>query len=377
MKKFILLFLSLILYSLQDKTKYSFEKIEEIIPKFIISNYSINSYYKIFKYTIPYNTNSESVNISLQISLKNKNFYLYLYDNYDNISQDINGNFIGYNSEILLNESLVIIDNFKYGEYYFVFFINSDYYSMSNFNFFYCKIVIINEVNDIFNLSPILSDNFEIFSRIINKTENIFYCFNETKYALIQFIEGKIIIKENDFILYENETERIQKLFEFKKDQKYNIYFQSTSTLPIHIQFYNESFFFKHDFNERPLTLLDKYDYKIEIDISEYNLGEYILLEIYGYRSILNFEYQFKNDFKQNNYIKLGTYYNFNYIPIKKNKNDSSLLLNIIVENNDFSLINIYKKTKIIEITSDVINEFEGPQLFLLDYYTLNKLNSF
>ena len=106
------------------------------------------------------------------------------------------------------------------------------------------------EETDIINLSPLLSDYYKIIPRKENKEENLFYSFNETKLAIIQFEEGNLILKENDIIICESTKDNCKKTFEFKKDEKYNIIYYNSSTT-LHIHFYeNHSLFLKHDINK-------------------------------------------------------------------------------------------------------------------------------
>ena len=114
----------------------------------------------------------------------------------------------------------------------------------------------------------------------------------------------------------------------------------------------------KEDF---PLILYGKNnEYYFEINISDYKIGEYILLQTFD-NAVWFLKYQYKNDFKKNNFINLGGYNNFNYIPIKKTKNDSSLLLYIkfinIYPNLLITIINIVKNGA-IEIDSDFNSTF-------------------
>ena len=235
------------------------------------------------------------------------------------------------------------------------------------------------EETDIINLSPLLSDYYKIIPRKENKEENLFYSFNETKLAIIQFENGNLILKENDIIICESTKDNCKKTFEFKKDEKYNIIYYNSSTT-LHIHFYeNHSLFLKHDINKRPILLFNGFkNYIFQIDISNYEIGEYIIFELYS-DGFIDIKYQYKNDFKQNNFINLGEYSShFNYILINKTKNDSSLLLKIKYPSYSFSfnIINIYKQ-KITEINSDYTENFKGPKLFLIDYYTFNNYKSF
>lgn len=90
--------------------------------------------------------------------------------------------------------------------------------------------------------------------------------------------------------------------------------------------------FFKHDFDKGPIITYSSFPKNIyEIDISNFSIGEYIIFQkVQNVK--MEFQYQYKNDFKQNNFIDLGAYNLFNYIVIKKEKNDSLLLyINILI----------------------------------------------
>jgi len=158
---------------------------------------------------------------------------------------------------------------------------------------------------------------------------------------------------------------------------KYYIYYESVC--PIHIQFFNENNFFKYSKENFPMLLYMKNrEYYFEINISDYKVGENIILQTFDTTG--NYiKYQYKSDFSQNNLINLGLYNNFNYIPIKKTKNDSSLILYIkYTSMYDYllSILNIVKDD-VMEIDSDLNLTFKGPQFLFLDYVKFNNLKSF
>ena len=204
--------------------------------------------------------------------------------------------------------------------------------------------------------------------------EKIF--INETKYALIDY-EGYLKIEENGGTI---DIKNKINLFQFKKGLNYSIYYESNS--PIHFQFYNEyeyeNNFFKYNKENFPIILygIDK-KYFIEINISDYEIGEYILFQTYDMAS-WNIKYQYKNDLINNNFIDLGNYRDLNYIPIKKAKNDSSLIL-YIKYNNFFNLLSILKivKDDVKEIESDFNSTFNGPKFLFFDYNKFNNFKSF
>lgn len=132
-------------------------------------------------------------------------------------------------------------------DYYIVF---ADKNNFSLIDFIYLQVTIIRCDTKIININPLLSDYFVIAPIIKNKKENLFYCFIETKYFLIQFIDGNLILYEDNNIIYKYRREALKKIFEFKKDKNYTIFYDSSLSLPIYIQFYqfdNETIFFKHD----------------------------------------------------------------------------------------------------------------------------------
>ena len=240
-----------------------------------------------------------------------------------------------------------------------------------------CQMTIINEDENIINLSPLLSDYFSVSQRT-NKEEIFSYFFNETKYALITFnLKSKIKIIENDTIIYDNEISNFLKIYEFKENTNYTIiyYFLNFNIYsnPIDFQFYSHPKFFKHDFKKNPLIIYGNQDndYYFDIDISDYKLGENI--EFYATGYVHSIGYQFKNDFKEKNFIKFESYYN--NIAIKKSKNDSSLIIffksNSII--GDYSMISLFKPE---EINSDYNSVIKGPKLFLIEYNLLNGINS-
>ena len=282
----ILLFLLLFCYIIQIKAEYSFETIEELIPKSYLFDKMEYSSYKILKYKPTCkNTDSDMTNIYFQMySIKLfGEFYLYYYDNYSNIEQDENGFFLKHKLEIdleKLNYKSEAYYNIKFNdlicqkEYYFIVFFFAEERYNSALQTKYFLISIVNEGSNMINLSPLLSDYYTIIPRKENEVENLVYSFNETRFALIKCENINITLKENDSIIFENKTGSIEKTFTFKKDQKYNIYYNSS--FPIHIYFYeNETLFYKHNADKGPLALFHYKlnDYTFEIDISNYEIG--------------------------------------------------------------------------------------------------------
>ena len=386
----ILLFLFLFCYIIQIKAEYSFETIEELIPKSYLFDKFENSSYRILKYTPNCNGNTDSNTTNIYFQMYNnklvRDLYLYYYDNYSNIEQDDNGFFVNHKLKIYLSKSNYYNDvyyNIKFddlicqNDYYFIvfFFIRQSYFNTVDTKYF--LISIINEGSNMINLSPLLSDYYTIIPRKENEVENLFYSFNETRFALIKCENINITLKENDIIIFENKAGSIEKIFTFKKDQKYNIYYNSPFS--IHIYFSeNENLFYKYNADKGPIAFFHYIfkNYTFEIDISNYEIGEYFVIHMF-FEGYLDIKYQYKNDLKVDNYNNLGYYDSgmnkFNYITFQKTKNDS-LILKIITSENGLCILNI---NKIPEITSNYNEKFKGPKLFLIDSYKLNNLKSF
>ena len=360
-KIFVLL---LLLYcSVKSETEPKFEVIEEFIPKTIFFDGSD----QFFKYNLSCKDERKETNIYFQ-TMSNKYYLLYLYDDFTKIKKDENGNYINYTSyeTIDYNQYFIPLNNLTCNKnYYFIF----SKFKLDIEDKTYFQFSIVNDETNKFNLSPSLSPYFTLLPR--NRTESFYYSFVETKYALINY-NGFIEIEEDGKIIYENNNTN-SKVFEFKKDLKYNIKYISYS--PIQIHFYNESNCFKYNKEDFPMILYGKdNEYRFEINISDYKVGEYIILKTHG---ITNWyiKYQYKNDSK---IINLEEYFSLNYIPIKKTKNDSSLILYIKYTNlfNLFSILNIVKDD-VLEIDSDYNSTIIGPKFLLLDYFKFNNLKSF
>ena len=357
-------YLLLLLYcSIKSSIEYD-EEIFEFIPKTIISSRSD----KIFKYNLSCKDERKETSIYFQ-AISNNIFTLSIYYDATNIEKNENGYYINYNitETITLNEQFTFKNLTCNHDYYFV--IYKRIYDMDKL--YYIQFSIINEETNLFNLSPSYSLFYTLFPRKKDQEEHFYYSFNETKYALINY-HGFIKIEENDKIIYNNNN---SKLFEFKKDLKYNIYYKSDSPFCIH--FYNEKDHFKYNKEDFPIMLFgEKNELYFEIDISEYEVGNYILIQASDYTT-WTIKYQFKNDYNQKNMINLGEYYYYNYIPIKKTKNDSSLIL--YIKYDSFSVLSVLNivKDDIMEIDSDLNLKVMGPKILFFDYYKFNKFQSF
>ena len=359
----IFVFFLLLYCSVKSETEPKFEVIEEFIPKTIFFDGSD----QFFKYNLSCKDERKETNIYFQ-TMSNKYYLLYLYDDFTKIKKDENGNYINYTSyeTIDYNQYFIPLNNLTCNKnYYFIF----SKFKLDIEDKTYFQFSIVNDETNKFNLSPSLSPYFTLLPR--NRTESFYYSFVETKYALINY-NGFIEIEEDGKIIYENNNTN-SKVFEFKKDLKYNIKYISYS--PIQIHFYNESNCFKYNKEDFPMIIYGKNnEYQFEINISDYKVGESIILKSYD-KTEWYIKYKYKNDNKFNN---LAKYNDFNYIPIKKTKNESSLILYIKYKSyfNLLSILNI-EKVDVIEINSDINSTFIGPKLLFFDNFKFNNLNSF
>lgn len=357
---------------------YIYDTIDEIIPKYIIFEICDMNSFKIFKYVplcIENSTLNKSINFQIQASSEIK---LYLYNNFSNIEQNENGNFINFIDEKII--SYINPYSFRFPnltcekEYYFIISAARSYpiYSSSIAQFY-----IIDELKEEINLLPSLSDYFIIYQNSPPKT--IFYSHNETKYAslFISYQANVKIFKNNEIIYNKTENEiSIQDTIEFQKNQNYTIYFYGKGFPLINIQLFNEPKIFKYNFEKNGPLFLFKREYYLEINISSFQLNEIMLFKFYisGLGNYA-FKYQYKESFKGNNFIDLGYHDGQNYIPIKKEVNDSSLIIYVLFHYLEFSLLTLVPN-KIEEIKSEYSNEINGPKYFYINYFEINNINS-
>lgn len=155
---------------------------------------------------------------------------------------------------------------------------------------------------------------------------------------------------------------------------QYNISFKSDKR--INFQYFDKIKYFKYDFTKKGPLILNQNTYYLEIDISSYELNEYIVF-IMNNNVGFNIKYQFKSNLKHNCFFDLGNYLIFNYIPIKKRINDSSLLLviNCIRISTELAVLDLYNyKTEEISLNNNYI--FKGQKLLFIDKFLLNNTNS-
>ena len=136
-----------------------------------------------------------------------------------------------------------------------------------------------------------------------------------------------------------------------------------------------------HNFNkDGPLILgTSDYVYNFEIDISDYNIGDYIVFILTHSYPTISVKYQYKNNFKSNNYINIGEYKDgFYFIQIQKTVQDSSMILNLNISSvihEDYEILTLFDTFKydFEEITSDYNKTIRGPKLFYIDDFKFNK----
>ena len=381
MAKFFITLL-ILYYSVKANTEYKYEVIDEFVPKLIFPDKSG----KIFKYNWLCGDKRNETNIYFQAMTNDRySLEIYFYDDFTKIKKDEDGFYRNYTSreEILDDKPVIIFNKLSCNkDYYFVILRRG---SLDNIVSIFIQITIFTDETNIFNLSPLLSLDYTLFPRN-NKEECFYYSFNESKYALIDY-NGLLTIEENGQIISDYDKTNI---ILFKKNMEYKIYYKASPIEPptwsykptkspaIHFHFYNEKSFFKYNKEDFPIMLFGyENESYFEINISDYKVGQYILLESF-YGKSWNIKYQYKNDFKNNNFISLGEHQYFNYIPIKKAKDDSSLLLYIKHKSSEnlLSMINIVKDD-IMEIVSDFNSTINGPKFVFLDYYKFNYFKSF
>ena len=375
--KILFFFLIFCFTIFQTKSEYIPEKIEEAIPKNFFFDRFEDSSDKILEYKVFCNFKSSTTNVSFQIFFISALYAkIYMYDNFNSIRQK-DGYFADYNfTKNVNNPSNISFNNLICNkDYYFIISILNP-----NYNFKYYQVLILSDETNAINLNPSLSDYYYIVPR--KNGENLIYKFNKDKVVNIEFIGNKAI-KENNIIIYDETKGKNsgKSNFEFKKDQEYTIYlypnkYYSSFTIFFKIFFINssQSQILKYDFDKKPLII--KRDFPTlfyEMDISNYNIGEYIVFQNY---ESFNLKYQYKSDFKKNNFIVLGEYDSSNFITIKKTKIDSSILLNISPSSSEISILSLYK-LKMTEITDNYEINSKGPKFFYIDYYQFNKMYSF
>ena len=105
-------------------------------------------------------------------------------------------------------------------------------------------------------------------------------------------------------------------------------------------------------------------------------MNDIILFKLYS-RNNYGFKYQYKTDFKGNNFIDLGNHYFNNFIPIKKTKNDTSII--IYFKNHLgllFSILNLIPNYEVKQIKEEYNDILKGPKYIFIDYFEFNDMNS-
>ena len=375
MEKKLLIYL-LFIFSFYYSLAFEFESIEENIPKTSILHLNNSYSFKIFEY-IPncYEDQKETKNIFIQIYTSFR-VVLYIYDDNTKIEQNTTGQFINFNYRNIFSNGVKKYKDFICKQkYYFV--VAND--NINSFIPILFQLSVLDENNNANLIST--SQDYTFFQRT-NTTENLFYTHTEDKIALINFKgDAQLKIFENEEKIYDKNSENLLK-FEFKKNKRYNISFSDNSVIQkslVFLQFLDDSKYLNHNFDKSPLILLDKYKYYLEIDISNYSVGEYILFLFYSDFGKVYAKYQYKKQLNGNNFINLGKYSinDFNFISIKKNEEDDKLILYIQAYNDEsFTVVDLLKY-KVQGINSENPILSKGPNLLYIDYFSFNKLNSF
>ena len=365
-----------ILKIFQILSQYTFELIEELVPKYIIFDIIDFNSFKIYKY-IPLCKENANQNKSIFVQLETyyNNLDLYLYENFEDIKQNELSRFINPKEHReLINKDNYMADSFSNlicgKDYYFIISLTSQTsYTISK----YIEFNIIDASIDKINISPIISNSFAIQKR--KPQEILLYSHTEIKYASFYFgNQAEVKILKNNEIIYYKEKEESTNIepIKFEKNKNYTIYFEGNDNPFISIQFFNEPKIFKVDFNNGPIALYCEKSY-YEIDISNYKLNDIILFRMNAAASY-RFSYQYKKTFIGNNFIDIGYFDDDNYIPIKKTIEDTSLIVFIEFHILRFSLLNLIKDVE--EIKSAFTKKIIGPKYYYIDNFDFNNMNS-
>ena len=387
---FFLVLLSFILLNIKCLS-YDYESVEENIQKssLIIDD---KSPYKIFEY-IPFCGENKNNKKNIFINFyKSGPLSIYVYDNFSNIAQDFKGRFINYNITefIYKNKAIMKLNDLICKKKYYIVLLNGGYY-ISDYHF-----TIINEINDIIQLNPSLSQDYSFF-QTSKENMKFFYEYKENKLVSIT-LKGEInlTIFENDSILYKEINENVNLIkFIFKKNTKYNIIFEDLTNIgydaeskpSIDFNFFEENDYIKPNFNHSSFVLnsyLEKDECFIEIDISKYKINENILFLLFNTQETF-VKYQYKKELLvEKNFINKGFFQGsgaFNYFLIKKEKDYNNLILYVkssLIKLDDDDYISLYLvKYKVEDINSDGIIALNEPKVLFIDYYNFNQYNSF
>ena len=190
MKVNIIFLIIFIFQAFTISCNYSYEPIEELIPKTAIFETRDFNSYKIYRY-IPSCSGAYiyNKNIYLQIIAdgQDSDICIYFYDNYEKIEQDSNSffiNFIGKETYIYRLIDSILISDLNCNQEYYIVISNAHPYPNKYVSGFIFNIMDADIGN--ITLSPELSDFFSFHKRK-NKEEIILYSFNETKYGLFSF----------------------------------------------------------------------------------------------------------------------------------------------------------------------------------------------
>ena len=379
------------LFSFTISFQYIYEPIKNNIPKSSYLYLIGENYYKIYEYTPSCGEDDSKTSKNIYLGYIISNYLgLIIYNNYSNINKTEDGYFINYIDRIDLyySKEYYKLSNLKCkNKYYFI--LSTKYnekiqlkHAINPVSF---KFFIFDDKNVSFYMNPAISNEYIFFSPE-NKLKNLIYNYTENKVALID-LDGKnmqLEITENNTLIYNhchNLERKVLKLL-FRQNYEYNIFVKDIQPdSSIYFQFFNDSEYIKYDFTQSSLLLYEDYEYYIEVDISNYKLGEDILFLLFDLNECM-VKYQYKEKYKDDNLIILGyrsNNYLMNYIRIKKEIEDNYLILYLYCQPSysDFdSFINIFKH-RVEHINSDGRIKILEPKILFLDYNIFNGYNSF
>ena len=309
MREFFLIFFFILKFI--KSFDYAFEPIEENIPK-ISTLYIPGKSYKIYEYYPSCRTEEEKkkINKSMYFILDADNgIRFYIYDDYSKIEQDDSGKFRNYTWGSLTCLKRFCLKNYTCNQtYYFVIFFEHARKFLPKY-----QLSIFDAKSDIIQFNPLLS-NFFFFIQTTDNPMNLIYKYEKNQIVLIRFKRKcKLKIFENSTLLYNKEQKDNYEIlkFVFKKNIEYNITFESDKDyydydlVTIDFQFLEENNYIKHEFTKSSLIIFSNSEYYIEIDLSNYALGEDIILLMLADGTHYSINYQYKNKFIDNNLTKI------------------------------------------------------------------------
>ena len=365
------------------------ERIEEYISYNLVFSKD-NKDSKIFEYIPSCNSETnEFKNIYAQ-GISSIPFILAIYDDLSKIEFSETEGYVNFKYKYYIKNNITQIEN-KLScnvEYYLV------VYTM-DYDISFLQFSIRPEVNEKIDISNLVQKSSLLFYQRNFNEEKFYYSSHETKYLLITILSlffGNLKITEinegEEKVIHQKPETFFSKAFKLEKDREYYIYYSSYIKSPIFFEIINEpnqSNIIKHNFKDGPIVLYGiKNDYYYEINITNYNIGDHMVLMSFGdmdnNENKLSIKYRYKNSIPDNYndlYYKGSNYKGSNYIPLNITKQDEAIILKINLESNYEGLIVIDLFKYNYEEITDEFNEYvKGPKLLHLNSYLFNNLNS-